>query len=64
MEQHIPVMNALGYYSLSSGAYLSHAAASGDEAEWLYKHSLLQYNNLFDGENRNETFFGRYLNAE
>lgn len=61
METYIPSLSAKGYYSKAQGGYADLDTASGEEAEWLNKYAILQYNNLFDGENRNETLFGQYL---
>lgn len=61
MEDHIPALSAKGYYSKSQGSYLDLDQAEGEEAEWLNQYAILQYNNLFDEKNRNETLFGKYL---
>ena len=57
MEQVIPAMNADGYYSLSQQTYLPHSAASGEEALWLSRYRILQYNGLFDSKNRSDLFW-------
>ena len=31
--------------------------AMGDEAEWIHKYQILQYNSMFDEENRSNKFF-------
>lgn len=64
LEAQIPVINALGYYSVSRQTYLPISEAEGEEARWLNKYAVAQYNNLIDGENRNDDFFGRYLEKE
>ena len=64
MEEHIPALSAKGYYSKSQGGYAALESASGEEADWLNKYAILQYNNLFDEKHRNETFFGQYLPQE
>lgn len=61
MEQQIPVFSALGYYSLEARQYQQFSEASGTEEMWLNHHAVSQYNNLFDGESRDKTFFGQYL---
>ena len=61
MEEYIPALSAKGYYSKSQGCYQDLDKAEGEEAEWLNKYAILQYNNLFDEKNRNETFFKQYL---
>ena len=64
LEEYIPAVSAKGYYSKSQGGYILPEEASGTEADWLNEYAILQYNNLFDEDNRNETFFGRYLPEE
>lgn len=61
LEQVIPAQNFMGYYSKSRQQYLPMAEAEGEEAAWLAKYGLLQYNSLFDEKGRSEGFFGRYL---
>ena len=61
MEEHIPALSAKGYYSKELGGYQDTDKAQGEEAEWLNRYAILQYNSLFDTENRNETFFGQYV---
>ena len=53
----IPEWNALGYYSMEEGRYKSFDEATGIEEEWIFKYKCLQYNSLFDTENRSEIFF-------
>lgn len=60
-ETAIPAVTAMGYYSLSRQAYLPLEEALGEEAKWLNRYACVQYNGIFDGENRSERFFGRYL---
>ena len=62
LEEQVPVVNALGYYSVSRQTYLPISEAEGEEARWLNRYAVAQYNNLFDGRNRSETFFGQYMN--
>lgn len=61
MEQRIPVLSAIGYWSRSGGGYRPVSEAAGEEKQWLEDHAMAQYNNLFDGENRDRVFFGQYL---
>lgn len=61
MEEFIPTVNALGYFSADAQAYLPLSEASGEEARWLDTYAMLLYNNMFDSENQNLTFFGQYL---
>lgn len=64
MEKVIPAVNAMGYYSCSQQTYLPLADAVGEEAEWLNRYQMVQYNGLFDGGNRSQSFFGQYLPEE
>lgn len=59
--QTIPVINAYGYYSLEKGCFLPLEEATGKEAEMLAQYEMLQYNDLFDIENRNEILFEKYI---
>lgn len=61
LEQVIPAMNAFGYYSTEQEGYVPYEEARGEEAVWLNRYAILQYNNIFDGENRSAAFFGQYL---
>lgn len=63
MEEQIPAVNALGYYSKSRQAFLPLRDAEGEEAQWLHRYGLVQYNALFDAKHRNETFFGPFITA-
>lgn len=61
LEQAVPSVNAEGYYSVTAGTYLPLDKAQGGEADWLQQYACLQYNSMFDRENRSEHFFGKYL---
>lgn len=61
LREVIPAMNALGYYSRTAECFLPYEEAAGEEARWLSRYELLQYNNLFDADQHSELFFGRYL---
>lgn len=61
LEQTIPAMNMLGYYSREQGGFVSFSQAQGAEAEAVATYKKMQYNALFDKTGRSETFFGRYL---
>lgn len=61
MEQHIPAINAYGYYSQESQSYRSFTEAEGEEAWWLDTYASLQYNSLFDNEHKSNVFFQNYL---
>ena len=61
LEQAVPAVNALGYYSISRQTFLPLEEAQGEEAKWLRDYAMVQYNNLFDQKNRNSLFFQNYL---
>lgn len=61
LEKEIPAVNALGYYSRREGTFLPLEDAAGEEAEWLNRYRMVQYNNLFDPDHRSETFFDQYI---
>ncbi len=64
LEQTIPAMNLLGYYSISQEAFIPYAQATGAEAAALNAYKSVQYNALFDHKNLNQRFFARYLPEE
>ncbi len=51
-QQRIPAINAYGYYSKASGHFLALSDASDEEAAILRQYEQLEYNALFDTENR------------
>lgn len=53
----IPAMNAFGYYSKTQDVFVPYEQATGKEAEILNIYRILQYNCLFDKENRSDVFF-------
>ena len=53
----VPAINSRGYYSVSKEKYLHVEDSLGEEAVWIEKYRLLQYNNLFDARGRSEVFF-------
>ena len=55
--EHIPAINSRGYYSVSAGSYKYLEDAQGEEAEWINKYQILQYNNLFGREGQSKQFF-------
>lgn len=57
MMEVIPAVNARGYYSLENGCFMHIEDAQGEEAKWLEKYEILQYNSMFDGKGRSELFF-------
>lgn len=62
LEASIPAVNALGYYSVSQQTFLPLDAAGGEEAEWLNRYAIIQYNCLFDSGHRSQLFFEQYIN--
>lgn len=63
LREVVPAMNIYGYYSAEQETFLEYEEAQGEEARWLEDYAILQYNNMFDEENRSEVFFGQYLPA-
>ena len=61
IRETVPAINAFGYYSPEKGRYATLSEAEGKEAEMLEMYQHIQYNNLFDTENRNYELFGQYL---
>ena len=57
MQQTIPAINSRGYYSVSSGCFKHLEEATGEEAEWINKYQILQYNNMFDKKKQSKVFF-------
>lgn len=57
MMEEVPALNASGYYSKQAGGYRHIEDAKGDEAEWIHKYQILQYNSMFDEKNRSNKFF-------
>ena len=53
----IPSINGNGFYSTRLQCYLPFDMASEEEAEWLRAYEILQYNNLFDRNNRSKALF-------
>ncbi len=61
LEQTIPAMNALGYYSLEQEKFLPYSEAPEAEQRVINDYELIQYNALFDRENSSNLFFDQYL---
>ena len=61
MEEVIPAMNHMGYYSKQQGKFVAFDKAEGEEKAWLDKYAIMQYNGLFDKTNRSDKFFTDYL---
>ncbi len=57
MEQMIPALNANGLYSKRAETFLHFDEASAEERAFLADYQILQYNSLFDEQDRNEAFF-------
>lgn len=57
LRQTIPACNAFGYYSKSVGGFLPLQEAQGEEKHALWEYSVLEWNCLFDKNNRSEIFF-------
>lgn len=57
MMTEIPSINSRGYFSKSRGCHLHLDEAEGSEAEWIRRYRILQYNMLFEGEDRSEILF-------
>lgn len=57
MMEVVPAINSRGYYSISEGRYKYLTEASGEEAEWINRYQILQYNNMFDMEMKSQLFF-------
>ena len=57
MQQTIPAINSRGYYSVSSGCFKHLEEAEGEEAEWIDRYQILQYNNMFDKKKQSKVFF-------
>ena len=57
MMKVIPAVNARGYYSIENGCFVHIEDAAGEEAEWLKKYEILQYNSMFDKKEKSELFF-------
>lgn len=55
--EHIPAINSRGYYSIAEGGYKYLEEAEGEEAEWINKYEILQYNNMFGFKEQSELFF-------
>lgn len=52
----LPMLNVYGFSSVANDAYISYSEASPVEQDWLEEYAILQYNNLIDSKNRDESF--------
>ena len=59
VQKEIPTMNSWGYYSRKNKKFMDYDKAEGTEAEILKEYRMMQYNSLFDKDNRSEFFFGK-----
>lgn len=57
MAKDIPAIHSQGFYSAASGGYLSFDQASEAERRWFADYRMLQYNSIWAGSERSETFF-------
>lgn len=57
MMEEVPAINARGYYSISEGKYKHIDDATGEEKKWIRNYNILQYNSMFDDENKSTLFF-------
>lgn len=61
MMEVVPAINSRGYYSKEKGCYLHIEDAQGEEAEWISRYHILQYNSMFDRKKRSNMFFPYHL---
>lgn len=57
LQEEIPAINQLGYYSIADQCYKEFKDAEGDEAEALEEYAVLQYNDLHDRKRSSGFFF-------
>ena len=57
LQEKIPAINSRGCYSKSAGGFVHLNEVTGEEAEWINKYQILQYNDMFDGKDRSTLFF-------
>lgn len=57
IEEKIPAISALGYYSEEKGAFAKLEEMTQQEQELMNQYAILQYNGMFDSENNHEMFF-------
>jgi len=58
LEKVVPAINSFGYYSSSCQEFLPVSQAEGEEADWLNRYAVLQYNGMFERKNKSHIFFG------
>jgi hypothetical protein len=57
MMKVIPAINSRGYYSAAEKTHKYLEDATGEEAEWINRYQILQYNNMFDYKEKSKLFF-------
>ena len=63
IEEAIPAINSFGFYSKEQNMFVPFSDATDEEQHLLNLYHSLQYNNLFDKENRNKQFFANYISV-
>lgn len=57
LQEAVPAMNSIGYYSKTAGTFLPYSEAKGEEKHILNQYLQLEYNALMDTRHRNPRFF-------
>ncbi len=57
LQSVVPAINSRGYYSVEDGGYQYVENAQDEEAEWISRYEILQYNSMFDESDRSALFF-------
>lgn len=60
MSTFVSAINSRGFYSARDGCFKHIDEADGEEEEWILKYESLQYNSMFDKNNRSDVFFPYY----
>lgn len=63
MMKTVPAINSRGYYSETTKQFEHLENAIGDEAKWIRNYNILEYNSMFDKDNRSDVFFP-YITGE
>lgn len=58
VQVSIPAINSNGYYSINNGQFIDIGEAEGEEEEILNMYNQMEYNYIFDKNNKNSYFFG------
>lgn len=64
MEQHVPAVSGMGYYSNEARSFLCLEEADPEAAAWLEKYEVLQYNGLIEKADISSVFFRDYIRRE